>query len=288
VRLSEKCNNIGDMDMTSAPGTAPTLIIGNWKMNGTGRDVAEGEALVQALGHAVPEGVTVGLAPAATLLHRMAGVAKSGVWLGGQDCAPEASGAFTGDISPEMLKDAGAKFVILGHSERRNLHNETDSDVRAKVKSAVRAGLFPIVCVGETAGERQKNRTIARISRQMNGSLDGCLNDVPFAIAYEPVWAIGTGLTPTVKDIAAVHASIRARLVERFGPKGMDVAILYGGSVKVGNAGDIASIDNVNGALVGGASLKGSDFAKLVQAVAGVATPSKKSEPSEARAPELA
>ena len=265
---------------TPAAHAMTPWVIGNWKMNGLGADVAAAHALIDALGGQIPDGVHVGLAPAATLLHRMAqSVQATSLWLGGQDCAAQASGAYTGDISPEMLLDAGAKFVILGHSERRQLHTETDSIVRDKVRSTVRAGLTPIICVGETAGERQKNRTIARISRQLNGSLDGCLNDAPFAIAYEPIWAIGTGLVPTSQDIAAVHASIRARLVERYGPVGMDVPILYGGSVKPDNAAEILSIANVNGALVGGASLKGADFARIVLAATGDGAAPKKSEP---------
>ena len=249
------------------PDVAPRkLVAGNWKMNGVGAALAEAEALAKALADA-PAAARVALCPPATLIERMARVlAGSAVEIGAQDCHTQACGAFTGDVSADMAKEAGASLVILGHSERRSLHGETDAIVRAKVEAAIRAGLEPIVCVGETLEERKAGRADAVVSAQLAGSLSGALKTHAFAIAYEPVWAIGTGLTPTLDEIGAMHAGIRTVLVARFGEAGARVPILYGGSVKGSNAMEIMAVPEVGGALVGGASLKAADFLPIVRA----------------------
>jgi triosephosphate isomerase len=199
--------------------------------------------------------------PPATLLLAFAEqVLGSGVAVGGQDCHAETAGAFTGDISAEMLKDAGASAVIVGHSERRTLHNETDADVRAKAQAAWRAGLTAIVCIGETRAERQAGQTLDVLGRQLDASLPDGLTAANVVVAYEPVWAIGTGLTPTTNDVAQAHQFIRQRIIERHGAAGTSVRILYGGSVKPSNAKELMAVANVDGALVGGASLKAEDF----------------------------
>ena len=234
------------------------LIVGNWKMNGLSADLVEAEAVAAGLGDAA---VRVGICPPATLVERMSRtLAGTLVAVGGQDCRAEASGAFTGDVSAEMLADAGATLVILGHSERRAGFAETDALVAAKVEAALRAGLEPIVCVGETLAEREAGRAIAVVTGQVRGSLPAALAGRSFAVAYEPVWAIGTGLTPTTDQIAEIHAAIRAELVAGLGDAGARAPILYGGSVKPANAAEILAAAEVGGALVGGASLKASDF----------------------------
>jgi triosephosphate isomerase len=182
------------------------------------------------------------------------------VAIGGQDCHAEAVGAFTGDISAEMLKDAGATAVIVGHSERRTLHRETDGDVRAKALAAWRAVLTAIVCIGETRAEREAGRTLEVLGRQLDGSLPDGAGPARLVVAYEPVWAIGTGLTPTVADVAQAHAFVRQRIAARHGAAAEAVRILYGGSVKPSNAQELMTVANVDGALVGGASLKADDF----------------------------
>lgn len=252
----------------STPTPLPRpLIAGNWKMNGLAAALDEGRALAEALA-AEPSAARVALCPPATLLARLAEAARgSAVEIGGQDCRAEASGAFTGDVSAEMLADAGATLVILGHSERRAGHHETDEDVRAKVLGALRAGLEPIVCVGETLEERKSGRAVAVVQRQVGGSLPDELAGKAFCVAYEPVWAIGSGLTPSIEEIGEVHQAIRETLVVRFGEEGRGVAILYGGSVKPGNAAEILAIGDVGGALVGGASLKAADFLGIIRAV---------------------
>lgn len=240
-----------------ASGITP-LVAGNWKMNGLA--ASEGE-----LAHIIKEGrplagkVDLMICPPATLIATFAGAARgSSLLIGGQDCHAEASGAHTGDIAAEMLKDAGAVAVIVGHSERRTDHHETDAEVRAKALAARRAGLTAVVCVGETKAERMAGKTLDVIGRQLDGSLPD--EGGGLVMAYEPVWAIGTGLTPTPADVADAHAFIRKRLEGRFGTVGGGIRILYGGSVKPSNAKELLSIANVNGALVGGASLKASDF----------------------------
>ncbi|HEX4180807.1 MAG TPA: triose-phosphate isomerase [Caulobacteraceae bacterium] len=248
--------------------TAP-LLVGNWKMNGLGADLAEARAVAAGVAQG---GVLarVALCPAATLVSRMAeALASSKVAVGGQDCRAEASGAFTGDISAAMLTDAGARLVIVGHSERRAGHGETDADVAAKALAAIRAGLEPIICVGETLEQRQAGHALAVVTGQVRGSvpiaLAGELANAALAVAYEPIWAIGTGLTPSLAEIEEVHAAIRAALTD-IGGEAATAPILYGGSVKPDNAREILHAAEVGGALVGGASLKAADFLKIIAA----------------------
>jgi triosephosphate isomerase len=247
------------------------LAAGNWKMNGTGDDLDEVSALIGAC--PAPRGTDVVLCPPATLLHRMAArAAGSSVAVGGQDCHARAAGAHTGDISAAMLREAGADYVILGHSERRTDHGETDLMVSAKVLAAMAENLAPILCVGETLAEREAGRTLEVVGAQLDRSIPPALPATfpadALVIAYEPVWAIGSGLTPTAAQIAEVHAFIRDRLVARFPTAGARQRILYGGSVKPSNAAEIFAVPQVNGALVGGASLKAADFARIVRALA--------------------
>jgi triosephosphate isomerase (TIM) len=235
------------------------LVAGNWKMNGLSASRAELARIIAGSAGLAGKAELM-ICPPATLIAGFATAARGSlVAIGGQDCHSEASGAHTGDISAEMLADAGARAVIVGHSERRADHHETDAQVRAKAQAAWRAGLTAIVCVGEQRGERESGKTLAVVGGQLDGSLSANL-DADLVVAYEPVWAIGTGLTPTAADIAEVHAFVRKRLVERFGAQGGRVRILYGGSVKPANAKEILTIPDVNGALVGGASLKAEDF----------------------------
>lgn len=242
------------------------LIAGNWKMHGLTASLTEAKALQDAL-QAEPAHSRVALCPPATLLDRMRSVLDGGhVELGGQDCHDKPQGAFTGSISAEMLSDAGAGLVILGHSERRAGFGETDADVAAKVEAAIAAGLEPIICVGETLEQREAGDAVAIVSTQIAGSLPDSLSERDFAVAYEPVWAIGTGLTPTLEQIAEVHAAIRSAIVERLGQGAVKAPILYGGSVKPDNAADILATAEVGGALVGGASLKADDFLKIIRA----------------------
>ncbi|MDB5430335.1 MAG: triose-phosphate isomerase [Caulobacter sp.] len=245
--------------------TAPRpLIAGNWKMNGLAAALSEARAIAAAV-DASPPAARVALCPPATLVARMAdALAGTGVAVGGQDCRAEASGAFTGDIAAAMLADAGATMVILGHSERRAGYGETDLLIAAKVEAALTAGLEPIVCVGETLEEREGGRTLAVVTGQVRGSLPAALAGKAFSVAYEPVWAIGTGLTPTLEQIEQVHLAIRSTLMQQFGEHGAGVPILYGGSVKPSNAVEILGLKEVGGALVGGASLKAADFMGIV------------------------
>ena len=247
--------------------TAPTpLIAGNWKMNGVAASLDEARAVAAGLGGV--SGVRVAICPPATLIDRLRNaLAGAAVLVGGQDCRAEASGAFTGDLSAEMLADAGAKLVILGHSERRAGYGETDALVAAKVAAALTCGLEPIVCVGETLEQRQAGEALAVVTRQVRGSLPGELTGQAFAVAYEPVWAIGTGLTPTTAEIEEMHTTIRATLRGMFGPTSDMTAILYGGSVKPSNAAEILHAAEVGGALVGGASLKAADFLGIINAL---------------------
>jgi triosephosphate isomerase len=241
-------------------GAPRPLVAGNWKMNGLTASVAElGKILTGAAGLAGKAELMV--CPPATLVARFAEAARgSPVLIGGQDCHAAASGAHTGDIAAEMLADAGARAVIVGHSERRTDHHETDAEVRAKALAAWRAGLTAIVCVGEQRAEREGGKTLAAVGRQLDGSLPDGASAASLVVAYEPVWAIGTGLTPTPADVAEVHGFIRKRLEARFGGEGGGMRILYGGSVKPSNAKELLGVEQVNGALVGGASLKAEDF----------------------------
>jgi len=232
------------------------LIAGNWKMHGLKSSIGELQQII-AGAKALPK-VAVMVCPPATLVAQFsAAAAGSRVAIGGQDCHAKRSGAFTGDISAEMLKDAGAAAVIVGHSERRQYHGETDATVRTKAEAGQRAGLLPIICVGETRGQRDAGQTMAVIAGQLDGSLPDAAD---FAVAYEPVWAIGSGQTPRPRDVAEVHGLIRDRLRLRYGEKGDRVRILYGGSVTPANARELLTAENVDGALVGGASLKAEEF----------------------------
>ncbi len=241
------------------------VLAGNWKMNGVAASLPELQAI--AAGSQGFAGIDLVVCLPATLIAPSKQVvAGSPVHLGGQDCHADASGAHTGDISADMLKDAGADHVIVGHSERRTDHGETSEGVAAKAKAAWAAGLKPIICIGETRAEREAGETLDILSAQIDGSVpDGATGDNTI-IAYEPVWAIGTGLTPTVEDIAVAHAHIRARLEARIGAAARTIPLLYGGSVKSSNAGELMGVADVDGALVGGASLKASDFLSIAGA----------------------
>jgi len=239
-------------------------IVGNWKMNGLRGMLTEARSIDRASAR-YPK-VQVALAPPATLLHRMQEVVQN-IGIGGQDCHADESGAFTGDISAQMLKDAGADFTIVGHSERRSLHGESDAMVQRKAQSALSAGLTVIVCVGETQEERDSGKAEAVVSGQIKGSLpQGEEAAARLSVAYEPVWAIGTGRVPSVDDVAAMHRTIREQLVSLYGDAGKDVRILYGGSVKPDNAAELLSVPDVGGALVGGASLSAESFIGIVDA----------------------
>ncbi len=241
------------------------LIAGNWKMNGLGASLAEIEQVRNALAQQ-PAKSDVLLCPPASLIARAAAVAGKDIAIGGQDCRAEPSGAFTGDISAEMLKDAGATSVIVGHSERRQYHGETDVAVAAKARAAWRAGLNAIICIGETDAQREQGDALTVCASQLLASIPNGATPRGTTIAYEPVWAIGTGQTPTSAEIVEVHALIRNHLATRFGEIGREMRILYGGSVKPANACEILSLANVDGALVGGASLKAADFLAIVNA----------------------
>lgn len=243
------------------------LVAGNWKMNGTMQSLNE-VRLLTGMVKGVRLKCDVMICPPATLIVPIARLIKStAVALGGQDCHTEPNGAHTGDISAEMLKDAGCSAVIVGHSERRQAHGESDALVAAKAAAAHRAGLLAIVCIGETIEERKAGRTLDVIAKQLTGSLPASLAVANTVIAYEPVWAIGSGLTPSPAEIAEVHGHIRDRLRGWLGDEaGRSVAILYGGSVKPDNAPHLAAVANVNGALVGGASLKAADFIGVIRA----------------------
>jgi triosephosphate isomerase len=246
--------------------TRRPLVAGNWKMNGLTTSLAELDRMIAAAPRLAPK-VDLMVCPPVTLMAACAArAAGSALAIGGQDCHAEAFGAFTGDISAEMLKDAGAAAVIVGHSERRSLHQERNADVRAKALAARRAGLIALVCVGESRDERVAGRTLDVVGTQIEGSLPDGATAQNLVVAYEPVWAIGTGLTPTPADVAEVHGFIRGKLVKRFGAAGEGMRILYGGSVKPSNAKELMAVADVDGALVGGASLKADEFL----AIAGV------------------
>ncbi len=247
-------------------GSRP-LVAGNWKMNGLRTSLGEAAAICEAVAAGGAGKAEVVLCPPATLLMAAARICEgSQVGLGGQDCHAEANGAYTGDISAEMLKDAGASYVILGHSERRAGPHETDKVVCAKAKAALRAGLAAIICVGETRAARETGDALHVVGVQLAGSIPenappGCI-----VVAYEPVWAIGTGLTPTPRDIAGMHGFIRGRVNRHLPGQGASMRILYGGSVRPANAAELLLVEDVDGALVGGASLSSAEF----MAIAGV------------------
>ena len=241
------------------------LAAGNWKMNGLAESLTEIDVLAAA--HPSP-GCEVLICPPATLLSRLTERADgTPIKIGGQDCHIETSGAHTGDISAEMLADAGAAYVIVGHSERRADHGENDTIVCAKAAAAWRAGLTAIICVGETLTQREAGQTLQIVDGQLLGSVPDGATAANTVIAYEPVWAIGTGKVPTLNEIAEVHDDMRARLTDRFGDEATGMRLLYGGSVKPSNAAEIFGVSNVDGALVGGASLKAEDFGGIVAAL---------------------
>ena len=242
------------------------LAAGNWKMNGNRAALAEVSALLAA--HPAPACEML-ICPPTTLLAEMAALAAgSALHVGGQDCHPNASGAHTGDTSAAMLAEAGASHVILGHSERRADHGETDTLVLAKSEAAIAAGLIAVICLGETEAQRDAGETLAVIGAQLDGSVPATATAAQLVLAYEPVWAIGTGRTPTLEQIAEVHAFLRARLTRHIGAEAMTTRLLYGGSVKPSNAAEIFAVPDVDGALVGGASLKAADFSAIVAALA--------------------
>ena len=247
------------------------LVAGNWKMNGLRTSARVLEEIHAGYTPGLKAKVELAVCPPATLIGHLAQLSVgSRVAIGGQDCHAKESGAFTGDLSAEMLADAGATYVIVGHSERRQYHKEKDTDVCAKAVAAHRGGLTAIVCVGETREEREAGKALAVVKKQLRGSIPVDSNSHNLVVAYEPVWAIGTGLTPTAADVAEVHAAIREELRRLVGkadaPK---VRILYGGSVKPSNAAELMAVENVNGALVGGASLVAADFLAIAGAYLG-------------------
>jgi triosephosphate isomerase (TIM) len=237
------------------------LIAGNWKMNGLRASIAEFELMLAGTAEVAGQADLL-VCPPATLIAAFAERAKgsTGLAIGAQDCHPDPAGAHTGDISAEMLADAGARAVIVGHSERRADHGESDGLVRQKAEAAWRAGLAAIVCIGETSEQRDLGHAADVCRDQLQGSLPDGAREDNLVVAYEPVWAIGTGLTPTPRDIEQIHQLIRTALTMRFSAEGAKMRILYGGSVKPANARELLAIPNVNGALIGGASLKAADF----------------------------
>ncbi len=241
------------------------LVVGNWKMNGNRAKLAELSAIAQAARETA--GVDVAICPPFTLIA-MAVPRAQGMPIGGQDCHPKDSGAHTGNISAPMLKEAGARLVILGHSERRQDQHETNSLVRAKAEAALRHGLQAIVCLGESEKEREAGRAIEIVTGQLRGSLPDEVPDGELVVAYEPIWAIGTGKTATPQDVAEIHAAIRKHLTDTLGDRGGRIRILYGGSVNAANAADLFAVPDVDGALVGGASLTAAAFVPIMEAAA--------------------
>ncbi len=247
--------------------TRRPLIAGNWKMNGLKADgLTLATSVAQEIGSPGAVACELLVCPPATLIMAVADAVRgSALAVGGQDCHTKQSGAHTGDISAAMLKDAGARYVIVGHSERRTDHGETDALVQAKAAVGLQAGLTVIVCIGETEAERDAGRTLDVLARQIAGSVPAQARAADTVIAYEPVWAIGTGRTPTSAEIAAAHAHIRERLAARIGAQADAMRILYGGSVKASNAAEILRLAHVDGALVGGASLVAADFCAIAR-----------------------
>ncbi|MFC7050745.1 triose-phosphate isomerase [Emcibacter nanhaiensis] len=245
--------------------TPKALVAGNWKMNGVAANLAEIEKLNDLIAGGGAN-CDVLICPPFTLIHQSVQAAGERVEIGGQDCHANISGAHTGDVSAAMIKDQGCSYVIVGHSERRTDHGETDEMVSSKADAAQKEELVAIICVGETEAERDAGDALSVVTSQVRGSIPADATADNTVIAYEPVWAIGTGRTPTADDVAEVHAAIRNVLTERFGDAGNSVRILYGGSVKPENARELMSVANVNGALVGGASLKADSFYGIVQA----------------------
>lgn len=249
--------------MTTVP-----YVVGNWKMNGTRAMLSEARAIDRAASRF--PGVQVALAPPFTLVNAMR-EAVQGMGVGGQDCHVAVNGAYTGDVSATMLADAGADFTIVGHSERRAMHGESDEIVRAKAEAAQEAGLGVIVCVGETEAQRDAGSAVSVVTGQLEGSLPRGENaTAKLSVAYEPVWAIGTGRVPSIEDVDAMHNAIRTQLNHVYGDAGPDVRILYGGSVNAGNAAELLSVREVGGALVGGASLTAESFTSIISAAGAI------------------
>ena len=244
------------------------LIIGNWKMNGLSYSLDEIASLNHMVGEMGEIGCEIVICPPATLIRPSCRLGGAHVHIGGQNCHSERSGAHTGDISAEMLKDAGAGYVIVGHSERRADCGEDDAMVNAKAKAALYADVIPVICVGESEAERKSGKAIDIVLSQVRASVPDISPDAKIVVAYEPVWAIGTGLVPSLQDIGEMHSAIRQELVKRFGAMGDAIPLLYGGSMKPSNAEEILAVANVNGGLVGGASLKADDFITIIKAAA--------------------
>lgn len=246
------------------------LVAGNWKMNGLKAELAIAADVAKGYAPELKSKVDLAICPPASLLYlASAALVGTRIATGGQDCSMQEAGAFTGEISAAMLADAGATYAIVGHSERRTLHGETSATVKAKAEAAQKALLVPIVCVGETREEREAGKALAIVRKQIRGSVPAGASAATLVVAYEPVWAIGTGLTPTPQDVAEMHEAIRAELGKLLGkPAAAGVRLLYGGSVKPSNAGELMNVANVDGALVGGASLKAEDFLAIAKACA--------------------
>ena len=246
--------------------TAKTLIVGNWKMNGLRKDLSEIMKIADFV-EENPSDAQVVVCPPATLSALAVDLMRGrSVTIGGQDCHAEIAGAYTGDISAEKWNDVGAKFVIVGHSERREYYREDNDIVRAKATAALRANLTPIICIGETLAERESGKTLDVLGEQVRGCMPEAATNTPVAVAYEPIWAIGSGHTPSLDEIDEAHIFIRKAVQNIIGDMAATTPLLYGGSVKPGNAQSILQIADVNGALVGGASLKASDFTQIIQA----------------------
>ncbi|SMC98961.1 triosephosphate isomerase [Fulvimarina manganoxydans] len=264
--------------------TLTPLIAGNWKMNGLLRSLTELKGISDAAKEGRMEGLDLLICPPATMLSASRGILNRVASVGGQTCHAQASGAHTGEIAAEMLKDVGATYVIVGHSERRADNGEDDAAVRAKTQAAWRAGLTAIVCIGESQAQRDNGETLDVLGTQLAGSLPDGVTATNTVIAYEPVWAIGTGRTPTTDDVAEAHGFIRQTLTDRFGnDTGESVRLLYGGSVKPNNATELLSVAHVNGALIGGASLKAADFIAICEATPraqGAGEPQQQSQPA--------
>ena len=247
------------------------LVAGNWKMNGTRENLAELKAISEGLGPDLADLIDALICPPATLLYVATAVAESTpLSIGAQDCHEKQSGAYTGDISAEMIADCLATHVLVGHSERRTLHGESNGTVRAKAEAAKAAGLVRVICIGETEAERKAGKTLDVLGSQLAGSVPDGVTAEDTVIAYEPVWAIGTGLTPTVADVTEAHAFIRAEMKTRFAGEGAGMRLLYGGSVKPDNAAELLAVPHVDGALIGGASLKAADFLAICKACRGL------------------
>jgi triosephosphate isomerase len=244
------------------------LLVGNWKMNGVSTALGEASLIAAAAKSAQSQAIQLAICPPATLLARLSETtAGTGLLTGAQDCHPKAFGAHTGDISAAMVKDAGGHFVIVGHAERRADHGESSALVQSKAQAALEAGLVPIICVGETGAERKAGQAESIVLAQVQGSIPETFSDGALVIAYEPVWAIGTGLVPSAGDVLAMHEAIHRSLVDRFGAKGASIQLLYGGSVNGQNARDLLHLAHVDGALVGGASLTADGFLKILHAI---------------------